>query len=98
LRAGGTLTLDLLVPSRLETVRFRVRWEGDTLLEGQPAAVMRMEPATWLIRQLVDPLHFFFATDAPHRLIEYRGRTALKRDDGKPQDARVVYYPVPARG
>jgi hypothetical protein len=96
LRSGGTLSMELLVPSRLETVRFRIRWEADTLLSGQPVAVMRMEPATWLIRQLVDPLFFFFTRDAPHRLVEYHGRGTVKTAEGKPQDARFVYHPLPA--
>ncbi len=51
-----------------------------------------MDPDSWLIRQLVDPLFFYFDPEPPHRLLEYRGRVSIKSDDGDDQDLRITYH------
>ena len=92
-RGGQTLFMDLLVPSRLETVGFRLVKTSETTRENTPVMVVRMEPSTWLIRLLVDPLHFYLAAEAPHRLVLYEGRSSVKTDDGDTQDLLFLYPP-----
>ena len=92
-RGGQTLSMDLLVPSRLETVGFRVVKVSETTRENTPVMVVRMEPSNWLIRLLVDPLHFYLASEAPHRLVMYEGRSTVKTDDGDTQDLLFLYPP-----
>ena len=88
---GETLVMKLLVPSRLGTVEFRAKGEGGTTLSGQPAIVIRAEPAFWLFRIMVAPLRFVYAATPPHRLLEYRGRSSVKTDTGDPIMVRLVY-------
>lgn len=97
LKAGKDATVELIVPSRQEAYTFRMRQDKPVTIEGQPTWVVRMEPDSFLIRQLVDPLYFYFAADGSGRLIEYRGRTSVQDEQGEGIDARIVYhYPAKA--
>ena len=91
LQAGQDVVLDLIVPSRQEVYAFRMRQDKPVTIDGQPTWVVRMEPDSFVIRQLVDPLHFFFAADGSGRLIEYRGRSSVQNEKGDGVDARIVY-------
>ncbi len=95
LKKGEPLSFDLIVPSRLETIGFRLKKDSEAELGGQPVIVIRMEPDSWLIRQLVDPMYFYVTGRPHHRLLEYRGRVSVKTDEGEPQDLKMVYrYPA----
>lgn len=87
--------MDLLVPSRLETVGFRLLKDSEAELAGKPVVLVRMEPNSWLIRQIVDPLFFYFVKDSPHELLQYTGRSSIRTDKGKTQDLRTVIHPMP---
>ena len=91
LAAGKAVELDLVVPSRTETIRFRFKKDRNETLDGQAMMVVRMEPNSWLIRKLVDPMFFFFSESMPHKLIEYHGRASIKTADNKDQDLRMVF-------
>ena len=91
LSAGENVEFDLVVPSRLETLRFRLKKDKTTQVGGKSVLVVRMEPDSWLIRKLVDPMYFFLSYDMPHRLLEYHGRSGIKTSEGKDQDLRLVF-------
>ncbi len=97
LASGEPLAFDLIVPSRLETIGFRLKKEAERQMEGKPVTVIRMEPQSWLIRKLVDPMYFYVTRETPHRLLEYQGRASLKTPDGSDLDLRYVYR-YPAQG
>ena len=61
------------------------------MLQGQPVTILRMEPSSWIIRALVDPLDFIMAKATGHALLEFRGRSTIATDDGEDQDLRVVF-------
>ncbi|MBI3991986.1 MAG: hypothetical protein HY342_01825 [Candidatus Lambdaproteobacteria bacterium] len=91
LRGGAEVTFDLLVPSRQDTVGFRVRMDGAAELNGAPVTVMRMEPSSWIIRRLVDPMYFAIEDAPSHRVLEFRGRSTIPTKSGGDQDLRMVY-------
>ena len=91
LAQGEELEMDFLVPSRLETVGFRLTKEGEETVGGKAVVVIRMEPSAFVIRLLVDPLYFYLESAQPRRLIQYRGRTSVKTVDGDSLDARLTY-------
>lgn len=91
LAAGEEIVFDLLVPSRLDTYRFRLRKQREVDLEGRQAMVVLLEPDSWLIRRFVPEFRFYLSATAPYRLLEYRGRTTVKNKAGTPIWARLVY-------
>lgn len=91
LLAGEALVFDLLVPSRQDTVGFRVRFVASVEWQGLAAAEFRMEPDSWLIRALVDPMTFIMDNQDDHAVLEFRGRSSITTADGEDQDLRMVY-------
>ena len=91
LAQGEEVEMDYLVPNRLGTVGFRLTKEGEETIGGKAVVVIRMEPSAFIIRLLVDPLYFYLESAQPRRLIQYRGRTSVKTDDGDSLDARLSY-------
>lgn len=89
--AGGEAEFDLLIPSRQGTVGFRLKKDSAGTVNGAAVTVVVMEPGSFIIRMLVDPMYFSVADDPPHRLLRYVGRTSVKADDGEDQDLRVEY-------
>lgn len=91
LKAGKEVTFDLIVPSRMNLYEFRLRQDKPVTINGQEMWVVRMEPDSFLIRQLIDPLYFYFTDNGSIDLVEYKGRTAVHDAAGNSLDARVVY-------
>jgi len=91
LASGKAVELDLVVASRQETIRFRLMKDKQATLGGKSMMVIRMEPNSWIIRKLVDPMYFYLSEEMPHRLVEYHGRSSIKTEDGKDQDLRMVF-------
>ena len=89
--AGEEVVFELVVASRQGTITFRLRKEAQAGVHGEPATVVVMEPDSFLIRALVNPMFYTVADAAPHRLLRYAGRTTVKADDGGDQDLRVEY-------
>ncbi|MDH4229127.1 MAG: hypothetical protein OEW11_05185 [Nitrospirota bacterium] len=96
LAAGGTVGFDLIVPSRTGTVGFKLSRIGEQTLNGQAATVIRMEPSSWLIRKLVDPMDFVLGRDAPHALLAFHGRGVVPTASGDPLVVNVSYETPPA--
>jgi hypothetical protein len=95
LMAGKKLEIEMVVPNRLDSYGFRLLKEAETELDGKKVVVIVLEPGSMLVRRMVDPMRFVWTVDSPRRLVEYRGRTAIKDAKGGQIDARIVYrYPA----
>ena len=93
LLAKMAMDFRLLVPNRQDSVGFRLMSDPEAK-SPSGTFVIRMEASTWVIRQLVDPLYLILEDKPPYRLVEFRGRVAVKTNEGKDQDMRVVFkYP-----
>lgn len=89
---GKTVKGRLAVADRLETVGFDYFKEGEEEIRGEKAVVVKMKPSSFIIAAIVNPLRFYFTSDGK-RLIQIRGRTQVKRQDGskyKDLDANLV--------
>lgn len=89
---GKTLKGRLAVADRLETVGFDYFREGEEDVRGEKSVVVKMKPSSFIIAAIVNPLRFYFTPDGK-RLIQIRGRTQVKRQDGskfKDLDAALV--------
>lgn len=80
--------------TRAETVGFKFTKESETIWRGKPAAVIRMEPTSWIIARLVDPLRFTVEQEGRHRILQYVGRTSpriRKGNSWEDLDALTVF-------
>lgn len=92
LMEGKKVAFSLLVPSRQDSVSFRVQFDRKKTAASKSRTVIRMDPDSWIIRQLVSALYFYFASKPPYRLLEYQGRVSIKTEDGETQDLRITYH------
>ncbi|MEE8433546.1 MAG: hypothetical protein V3S64_02045 [bacterium] len=92
LMRGKKIPFSLLVPSRQDSVSFRVQLDRKKTAANKSRTVIRMDPDSWVIRQLDSALYFYFESKPPYRLLEYRGRFSIKTEDGDDQDLRITYH------
>ncbi len=92
LRAGEKLEFDFAVPAEQRFVRFEIEAEGPVTYDGKLALALRMRPANFLIRLLVDPIRLIY--DEQRRLVEFAGISDIRDDEGERHVARVIFeYP-----
>jgi hypothetical protein len=89
LEAGDTEVVPFLVPSRLDTVRFRVRKTGETTIEGHVASVFRLSVADWL-GWFLPAIEVSYRRD-DRRLLRYRGITNLRDAAGDMISAQIDF-------
>lgn len=94
LMQGATATFRFIVPSRTETVGFKLVKDSETVWRGTAAVRLRMEPTSFIIAQLVDPVFFTVEKGGRHRILEYVGRTTpliRKGNKWKELDAVIIF-------
>lgn len=91
---GATVKCRLVSVSRAETVGFKFFKETETTWHGKPVLLVELEPSSFIIARLVDPLHFVVEKESPHRVIQYTGRTTpsiFKNGKWEDLDATTVF-------
>jgi len=91
LEKGDVVKCRLISVSRAESVGFKFFKESDATWDGKPVMMVTLQPSSIIIARLVAPLHFVIEKNAPHRVIQYSGRTTPSiRRDGKWEDLDAV--------
>jgi hypothetical protein len=83
INGGGVVKFRYLVVPRLETIGFKFSRESTGEFHGKKVVQVKMEPTSWVISQMVDPLMFTIESDPPHRVLQYWGRTTPKVRSGQ---------------
>ncbi len=94
LARSDTVKFRYIVVPRLETIAFKLKRESSAELRGKKVVRIKMEPASRLLAHFVDPLVFTIEADAPHRILQYWGRTTPKIRSGqswKDLDALTIF-------
>jgi hypothetical protein len=94
LSRGEKVKCRYIVVPRSETVGFTFVKDSESTRQGRSVVVVRMEASSRLIAALVNPLFFTLEKDAPHRVVQYVGRTTPKLQVGgkwKDLDAVTVF-------
>jgi hypothetical protein len=80
---GDAVKFRYIVVPRLETIAFKLKRESVAELRGKKVIRIKMDPASRLIAQFVDPILFTIEADPPHRILQYWGRTTPKIRSGQ---------------
>jgi hypothetical protein len=100
LMRGEKVKCRYIVVPRAETVGFTFEKDSESTWKGKPVLVVKMEATSRFIAALVNPLFFTIEKDAPHRVVQYIGRTTPKIQVGgkwKDVDAVTVFDWTSAR-
>ena len=88
---GAEARCRYIVVPRLETVGFTLKKQSESTWHGRSVIVFRMEATSPIIAALIEPLWFTVEKQAPHRVLQYVGRTTPKIKVGnKWQDLDAV--------
>jgi len=79
---GATVKFRFIVLQRAETIGFNLVKESETTWHGKPVVILRMEPTSVVIAQLVEPVRFTVEKAPDHRILQYVGRTTPKIKKG----------------
>ncbi|MCX7674260.1 MAG: hypothetical protein N2Z70_00330 [Bdellovibrionaceae bacterium] len=79
LRKGETLEFRIAVWDRMESVGMRLKMHKAPSTQ-DPSLTLKMEPSSFLIRQLVNPFYFFVNSEG--RVTKVQGRLAFKEVSG----------------
>ena len=82
---GGSMSFDLLVPTKFTSYRFQVvHRSGSDGLE-----IFRLEPQSWLVRQFVKPMDFYY--DQGRRAVKYVGPTTVGYYDDPDRQVEIQF-------
>lgn len=91
LQKGESAKFRYIVLSRKETVGFKLLKESETTWKGTSVVRIKMDPTSFVIAQLVEPLFFIVEKQGQHRILEYVGRTTpLVKSGNKWKDLDAV--------
>jgi hypothetical protein len=94
LAAGTAVKFHLISLDPADTYTFRLVKESESVWEGHPTLILRMEPSNIILAHWLRPIHFTLEKAPPHRLFSYTGRTtphALVGGEWKFVDAEAVF-------
>jgi len=68
---GREVKCRYIVLPRRETVGFTFTKEREESWSGRAVVILKMEPTSPIIAELVDPLYFTIEKEGPHRVLKY---------------------------
>lgn len=95
LLAGESVELRFAVPSRLESLGFKVVRVGATRFAGEPAELFRLRLGGWL-GWIAPHIDVAYGRDS-RRLLRFEGLSNLRADDGASQLLARIDFPAAAR-
>jgi len=91
---GNTVKFRFISFEWERTFAFELIKTAESVQNGRMVEEIRMEPASLLVAQLIDPLVFTVEKDGPHHILSYIGRTTPRIKKGKSWkylDAETVF-------
>ena len=82
LMKGSEVKCRYIVLPRKETVGFTFTKQREGISAGKAVVILKMEPTSPIIAELVDPLLFTIEKEGAHHVLEYTGRTTPKLKAG----------------
>lgn len=92
LLAGESVHLKFAVPGSGDWYSFRARPLGEDTVLGEPALVVRFEPAGWVGRLLSDPIDVRYHRES-RGLLRYEGIANIRDETGDPYEVRIDFPP-----
>lgn len=93
--AGESVPLRFAVPSRLESLGFKVNRQGSAQFAGEPAETFRLRLGG-LLGWLAPHIDVAYGRDS-RRLLRFEGLSNLRDDDGESQLVARIEFPTPAK-
>lgn len=93
LKKEKSLSVDFLIWDRLETIKFKVTYLGEQMLDGEKTQLFKMNIDNFVLATFISPIKIWYKSDMSEIKI-YQGRVAVRKKAGSGYDdldGRVVY-------
>jgi len=88
---GQPVSVDLYIVSRKLKVGLDLKPDGKVTVGGVPGIRVKIEPSSWVFRQLADDAWVTLAVEPPHHLLRFEGKGAIKGPNGDDPVTQVVF-------
>jgi len=86
-----TVNVTLLLPNRLRTIDFQLIRQGIVTINNEQCFTVKLEPSSLLVKQFVNPIHFYVKKDDPSVLVKYEGIIAPTDLEGNSQSGHIIF-------
>jgi hypothetical protein len=90
--AGNKLFMKFGVPARLDSYGFRVYRDGETLVNGKRAFLVKCDIDNFILRLFLDPIMLTYDSES-RRLLVYEGISNISNERGENHVVKIMYQP-----
>lgn len=90
LSENKTIEFNFVVPSKLDYFKFRVSNNGIKNISGFTGMELKLEPASFILRQFVDPILITYDLQTK-KILLYKGISNVNNDNGKSYSVLIDY-------
>ena len=89
---GEILTFQLLVVDKLNSYEFQVCQNGIKTINGKDYLEIILEPTSWIVKQFVPSISFYYSPDNYQKIVRYRGTIGPRNINGNIQTGEIIFY------
>ena len=89
---GEVLTFHLLIVDRLSSYEFQVCQNGIITADGKDYLEIILEPTSWIVKQFVPSISFYYSPDNYQQILRYRGTIGPRDADGNIQTGEIIFH------
>ncbi|MFP4548363.1 MAG: hypothetical protein ACLFQM_09530 [Fidelibacterota bacterium] len=86
-----TVKVSLLLPNRLCTIDFQLTRQGIVQINNEQCYNVKLEPSSLLVKQFVNPIHFYVKKNDPSVLVKYEGIIGPTDLEGNSQSGHIIF-------
>ncbi|MDO9547384.1 MAG: hypothetical protein Q7J65_00250 [Candidatus Marinimicrobia bacterium] len=92
---GEVLAFQLLIVDRLSSYEFQVRQNGIKTVDGKDYLEIILEPTSWIVKQFVPSISFYYLPDNYQKIVRYRGAIGPRDAAGNVQTGEIIFHYPP---
>jgi len=85
-----TVEFNFVAPSKLDYFKFRVSKSAFKNINGFKGMELKLEPASFIIRQFVDPIYITYDLQT-RKILYYAGISNINNDEGKSYNVKIDF-------
>jgi len=89
---GEVLTFQLLIVDKLSIYEFQVCQNGIKIIDGKDYLEIILEPTSWLVKQFVPSISFYYSPDNYQKIVRYRGTIGPRDANGNIQTGEMIFH------
>jgi len=89
---GEVLTFQLLIVDKLSIYEFQVCQNGIKIIDGKDYLEIILEPTSWLVKQFVPSISYYYSPDNYQKIVRYRGTIGPRDANGNIQTGEMIFH------